>query len=204
MSEHDAAVTFDVDAFRAWLDYRNEPAVDGSVTNRQVSPLLSSAYQRLDGDGGWLVETTLDMLTGAAAAALPPEVRAWRYDAGVAGVRVWATAMAEGGADGGVAGEVTVDGTALSLGHLADADLVPGGHDVLPGYEAAELALAALAGRASHVAARFRASRGGLAVVGEVVDAEVVCDDGVPYSAYRVAAEAVDGDYCHPAHPAHW
>ena len=207
MTEHDAAVTFDVGAFRAWLDYRNEPTVDGSATNRDASPLLSSAYQRLDGDAGWLVETTLDMLRSVTAAHAPAEVQAWVYGGGVSGVKVWATAMPEGGPDGGLVGEVTVDGVPLSLGRLADDDLIPAEHDVLPGYEAAEHALGALAERVSQVASQFRSRT---APGGEIIEAELVDGpppagsyDGQP-TAYERAADAVDNDYCHPAHPDHW
>jgi len=153
------AVTFDADGFRAWLESPNEPGVEGSAPSRQVGPLLSTAHQRLDGHAGWLVETTLDMLRGVAERPHPAVPAPWAYGDGVSGVKVWATAAAEGGSDGGLVGEVTVDGTALSLGRLTEEELVPAIYDVLPGYEAAEHALAAVADRVNDLAARFRAAQ---------------------------------------------
>ena len=202
MTEHyGTALRFDVHAFAAWLGYRNEPTVTESATNREVSPMLAAAYQRADGESGWLVETTLDMLHSATSNHLPAELLAWQYGDGVSDVRVWATASAEGGPDGGLAGEVVVDGAVLSLGRLTEDELVTTEQDILPGYEAAALALKAVADRVNEVADRFR--KRAASPADDVVDAEIVEDDG--YSpGYRAAAEAVDHDVNHPAHPMHW
>ncbi len=154
-----AAVTFDPEQFRAWLDAANEPGVPGSQTNQQVSPLLSTAYQRGDGEAGWLVETTLDMLHSVTGRH-PDAPQPWVYGEGVHGVRVWATAHPEGGPDGGLAGEVTVDGAALSLGRISEGVLVPGEDAVMPGYEATAYALAAVAEQVNVVAGKYREVRG--------------------------------------------
>lgn len=143
------AATFDVEAFRAWLDSDTET---GKI--RDVAP-LSTAYQRLDGDGGWLVEAVLDMLRDAAWHGQS----GWALDGGVSQLKVWAIAAPDGGADGGLAGEVVVDGITASLGRITERELISGEHDTIPGYEAAERALTALAGRVNDVAARVRAVR---------------------------------------------
>lgn len=203
--EHFTAVRFDTNAFQGWLAYRNEPTVTDSATNLEVSPLLFSAYQRLDGEAGWLVEATLEMLHSATTRCLPDELLPWRYDELVDGVRVWATAGSEGGPDGGLVGEVTVGGVALSIGRITEDELVPAEHDVLPGYEAAEYALEAVAMRVNNVARKYRKTRAA-SPVDDVVDAEIVEGDEAPEydGGYQAAAAAVDDDPNHPAHPMHW
>ena len=209
------AVTFDADGFRAWLDAPTKLRVPGTPSNRQNNPLLSAAYQRLDGEAGWIVEATLFALRGAPQPH-PAVPAPWVYAPDVSDVRVWATAAAEGGPDGGLVGEVTVDGIRLSLGQLSEADLVPQIYDLLPGYEAAEHALTALSERVNAVAEQFRLAvkrgaldehAGGRVFEGEVVEATPAWpqgDNGRAYSAYDSAAAAVDNDVNHPAHPTHW
>ncbi len=158
------AVTFDADGFRAWLDARNDGGAGGAANNLIANPLLDTAYQPIDGETGFLVETTLHALHRA------PGQRAWVYGAGVSDVKVWSTTHPEGGPDGGLAGQVTVDGAVLSLERLTDDDLVPRQHNILPGYEAAAHALDALAGQVDFVARRYR----DLSALDDVVDAEVV------------------------------
>lgn len=243
------AVRFDVDAFRLWLDSASEPGVEDSATNQEISPYLRAAYQPLDGEAGAIVESTLDMLRSTAEVRHPDAVVPWEYGTGVEQVRVWATADAgEGGADGGLTGEVTVDGVALSLGWISPDRLVRTEHDVLPGYEAAELGLKALAGQVNSTVLAYREKFSGLSrddivcalktladyhnscasadlsdrqqaianwVMGifldlgedaEIIDAEIVDEEPGRYerSAYDLAAEAVDHDPNHPAHPMHW
>jgi len=143
------AATFNVDAFRAWLD-----GDTGQGKIRDVEP-LATAYQRLDGAGGWLVEGVLSMLHDADWHGQS----GWRLDGGVTQLKVWATADPAGGPDGGIAGEVVVDQIPVSLGRITERELIPGEHEVIPGYEAAELALTVLAERIDDVAARTRAVR---------------------------------------------
>lgn len=143
------AVAFDAEKFRAWLDTST-----GNGTIRDTEP-LSIAYQHLDGDSGWLVETVLHMLHNTAWHGKS----GWTYGDGVTQVKVWATAAAEGGPDGGLTGEVIVDGMPLSLGRMTERELIPAEHDTLPGYEAAEYALTAIAEQVNNVAARARALR---------------------------------------------
>jgi hypothetical protein len=200
-----AAVTFCWASFRCWKDF--QPEGEGTPSNQEKSELLSAAYQRLDGEAGWILETTLSALHEPVPAdKLMP---AWQYFPGVSDCRVWSTAAAEGGPDGGVVGEVTVDGVRLSLGRLTVDDLITSEDAVMPGWEAAELALFNLAERVNEVAAAFRGRHDD--EDDDVVDAEVVEDDkpqhpadGRGYSAYDQAAAAVDNDPNHPAHPMHW
>jgi hypothetical protein len=190
------AVTFDGDAFKAWLNAPNSSGQGGYATNLAANPLLGTAYQRPDGESGWLLHSTLPALLR------DQQQTVWTYGPAVTSARVWPTADPEGGADGGVAGAVTVDGVYLSLGRLSDTDLIPTGFDVLPAADVAGHALSVLAERIGHVARMYRAN---------AVDAELVEDikppyNGEPavYSAYEAASAAVDGDVNHPAHPTHW
>lgn len=153
-SNSNSAVTFDVEAFAGWLDGPSSPGT-AAQPNRDAYPLLATAYQRNDGTSGWLVEQVLDALRTAPQADGSP---VWAYGLGVTDVRVWATAGVEDGADGGLVGEVAVDGVILSLGRLADADLVPDA-EVIPGYEAAAHALSALADQVNAAAAALRTGR---------------------------------------------
>ncbi len=154
-------VTFDQAAYRTWL---TEPADlgDGEAASRyDAVPQLATAYQRHDGDAGWLTEQTLDHLRATAV---------WTYGPGVSDVQVWTTAGVESPTDG-ISGEVTVDGFVLSLGRLTEQELVPTEHDVLPGYEAAEHGLTALAERVNSVVEVFRQR---LEDLTGVVDAEII------------------------------
>lgn len=152
MTEYQA-VAFDRAAYQAWL---NAPSKDNpEVTNCAASQVLSTAWQRDGGEGGWLLEAALTDIRDLDG-TLTGNRRPWAHGPGVTGVRVWAIADPEGAATGGVTGEVVVNGVPLSLGDIGEGDLVPAVHDVLPGDEAAELALTALAERVNEVAAHFR------------------------------------------------
>lgn len=172
MTEQQNAVTFDRSAFRTWLDAPYNPAVDGSPANRDAAAGVSTAFQRLDGEGGQLAEMVLD--------ALPKdESSPWQYGPAVSGLRVWATAGPEGAPDGGLVGEVIVDGAGLSLGFVPAVELVSvDEHAVVPGYEAAELALTVLADRVNRAAAWFRSMYAPTSTSGsaddDIVDAEIV------------------------------
>lgn len=135
------ALQFDLPTYQVWLD---APSTDGETPNRDVEP-FSVGYQRNSGDAGWLVEATLDALRNTTLAPLA-------YGPGVSNVRVWTIA----GLDGGLTGEVTVDGVALSLDRLTEAELVDTAFDTLPGYEAAAQAMTVVAEQVGRVAARFR------------------------------------------------
>jgi hypothetical protein len=154
MQDNISAVTFDVEAFAAWLD---GPSTAGTAApiNRDVHSALATAYQQHDGEAGWLVEQLLDWLRTAPQVGTP----VWAYGPGVTDVRVWATAAAEDGPDGGLAGEVIVDGVVLSLGKLAEKDLIPSDALVMPGHEAAAHALSALAAQVNAVAGAYRSNR---------------------------------------------
>ncbi len=145
MTEHDnRAVTFDPAQFRVWLDTPAD-STDPQSPSVRDDGYLGSAWQRAAGETGWMLESLLsDLMDSNDEAA----VKAWAYGAGVDALRVWAVAEPEEGATGGVAGEVVVSGMPLSLGHISERDLVDSEHDVLPGWEAAELMLAELARRA--------------------------------------------------------
>lgn len=145
-------VLFDQAAYRIWLE-QPTTAPDGAETSKyDAIPDLAVGWQRHEGQGGWLAEVVLGALRDDAGQQV------WTYGPGVSGLRLWATEAPDTGADGGVVAEVTVDGVPLSLGHLADNELVSTGWDLMPGYEAAELALAELAERASAAAAHHRRS----------------------------------------------
>lgn len=161
------AVTFDPVAFQAWL---GEPAKGSDGTNLDANPVLNTAYQRRSGEAGWLVETTLAALNELTGNPM------WEYGEGVRNAKVWSLAHAEGGPDGGVAGEVMVDGVPVSLFMLTEAELVPQDTELVPGYEAAEYALNALAQRINDVAAaarRVTARRAGAGIGGQLTDDEV-------------------------------
>lgn len=162
MTQH-AAVTFNPEAFAAWLDAPIHPR-EGTETHKDVSPLLRTAYQRQDSEGGWLAETTLDMLRTA------PEPAPWTYGPDVTKVTVWTVAAPEGLSDG-IAAEVHVDGFVVSAGQIKESELIPGDAPVLPGYEAAQMALAALAERVNLVVSAFRTR---LTELTDVVDAELI------------------------------
>lgn len=142
-----AAVVFSRDAFRAWLHAPS--AADTGEANWETVELLTTPYRSDDGQGGWLAEAALNAVRDADGV--------WVYGTGVDQVRVWAVADAEGAPDYGLVGEVVVDGAPLSLGHMSETDLIPAGTDMMPGYDAAELVLTALAQRIVTVAAWYRA-----------------------------------------------
>jgi len=205
MTEHRAA-DFDAAEFQVWLGSQVEPGSTNPTTNQQAVNLLNIAYQRLDGDAGWLVDATLKALHRGHERGFMTATAAWAYGDGVSDVRVWPVADEKGGSDG-LVGEVTVDGVRLSLGRFHETQLVPTEHDLMPGYEAAEHALEGLSRRVSGVVQKFRAK----AVAGapmddeDVVDAEDVGVEVVDdRTAYQRAADAVDNDVNHPAHPMHW
>lgn len=155
MQHEITAVTFDAEAFTAWLD---GPISAGTAAprNRDAVPMLATAYQQYDGEAGLLVEEVLRRLASSPQTGGTP---VWSHGLGVADVRVWPTAAGVDGPDGGLTGEVTVDGVVLSLGYLTEDGLIAGQFDVMPGYEAAGHALSALAAQINTVAAAFRANR---------------------------------------------
>ena len=153
MNELNKPVTFDKAAFEAWLDAPSELTDPGAERNRDAHPYAGAAWQRAEGATGWMLEALLSDLTSDA---LPGEVRCWRYAGGVTAVRVWAIADPESDVAGDIAGEVVVDGVPLSLGAIVDGDLVVTEHDVLPGYEAAGMALEVLADRVNDAVWHYR------------------------------------------------
>lgn len=186
------AVTFNQPAFRTWVNLHSRDGGPGAGTYSEV---FTTGYQRNSGEAGWLVEAALAC---ARDSVLADGTAVWSYGPGVGAVRVWAIADPEGGQNG-IVGEVIADNVVLSLGHIPDNELVRVETPMLPGYEAAELALAGLADRVVAVVEQFRAAVRAVGDV-EVVDAEIVEDD----SAYERAAAAVDYDTNHPGHPTHW
>ncbi len=148
------AVVFDWTAFRAWLDLVQLNNVDGR-RNRDAVEAFATGYQPGSGEAGWLIEAALDAVRDATVGE---GVDVWSTVAGVDQVRVWTVADPEGG-ESGIAGEIVVDGVPLSLGLIADNDLIRTEEPMLPGYEAAEIALAALAERANEAVAHYVASR---------------------------------------------
>lgn len=169
------AVTFDPNAFRVWLDTPAGTTEAGSETNREGNPFLRTGYQRLDGEAGWMVENVLHQLHTTRSRPHPSVGPAWAYGEGVSEVRVWATACPEGGPDGGLAGQVTVDGAPLAIARMADKELVPPLYDLLPGYEAAEHALTALAERVNEIVSRYRPTHRPAGPLGELDADDVEC-----------------------------
>lgn len=179
------AVTFDQDAFRVWLD--EDAHGDRSGTIREANTYLSTGYHRLDGQAGWLVESVLSDLHITADRTRHPSVGApWQYGEGVGELRVWTIAAPEGGPDGHLVGQVMVDGTLLALGKLTAAQLVPDTYEMLPGYEAAQHALTALAERVNEVAAAYRPLHRPAGAFGQLDEDDVEC-------ALRTLREHADG-----------
>jgi hypothetical protein len=148
-------VLFDQAAYRSWLQQPSITA-DGQFSKYDAVPDLDAGWQRHDGQGGWLATVVLDALAGDKA----EQARTvWVYGPGVSGLTLWATDSLGSGADGGVTAEVTVDGVPLSLGRIPADELVATDQDLLPGYEAAQLALTELAERVNSVVDHYRASR---------------------------------------------
>ena len=146
------AVVFDPTAWRAWLSDLSTPMAEGTQANTErfeKAEMLGIAYQRASGEAAWLVQETFLALTGS--------VGVWTYGPGVEGLRIWATASPEGGPDGGLVGEINVGGALLSIGSIAEAKLIPTEHDIIPGHEAAELALTTLAGHINAAVNWYRA-----------------------------------------------
>src|SRR3954451_9258516 len=152
MTEHNP-VSFDQEAFRAWLAAPCDPSAEGSPSNIDANPVLATAYLRSEGEAGWLAVQAYDAIRHAA--------QVWTFAPGVSDLRLWPTAAAEGGNDG-VTGEIDVDGVKLSIGQLDDGELVTDEQTVLPGYEAAELALTAVAGQVNGAVTAFQKSLGDL------------------------------------------
>jgi hypothetical protein len=162
MTETVKAARFDQTAFRSWLE-QPTTTPDGEISKYDAVPDLATGWQRHDGQGGWLATVVLDALAGDAGQTV------WTYGPGVSGLKLWATESPEPGADGGVTAEVTFDGVPLSLGHIPADELVATEQDVLPGYEAAELALGVLAERVSRTVEHYlRTTVGDAAPVGEL------------------------------------
>lgn len=161
MTETVKAARFDQTAFRAWLE-QPTTTPEGEISKYDAVPDLATGWQRHDGQGGWLATAVLDALAGDAGQAV------WAYGPGVSGLTLWATESPESGADGGVVAEVTVEGVRMSLGYVSADELVATEQDVLPGYEAAELALTALAERVNLAVDAYRSGTAGGTPVGEL------------------------------------
>lgn len=144
------AVLFDQTAYRAWLEQPTETPQGESISKYDAVPDLATGWQRHDGQGGWLASAVLDALAAEIGQ------RVWVYGPGVSRLMLWPTEAPESGPDGGVTAEVTVDGVRLSLGHIPAYQLIRTDQDLLPGYEAAELALGVLAERVDEAATCFR------------------------------------------------
>lgn len=176
MTEH--AVLFDQTAFRVWLQ---QP----STKTPAAVDVLADGWQRHDGQGGWLATVVLDALHDEHETT-------WVYGPGVSDLKLWVTEAPESGPDGGVTAEVLVDGVRLSLGHIPADELIATEQDLLPGYEAAELALAELAERVNLAADAFRQS--GAAPVGEFWGGEFGALTGVEVRAALISlAELFSG-----------
>jgi hypothetical protein len=132
------AVLFDQVAYKAWLGQPTKTP-EGECSKYDAIPELGDGWQRHDGNGGWLASVVLE--------ALRNEPQVWSYGEGVGDLKVWPTEAPESGPDGGLTGEITVNGVPLSLGHIPADELIPTDQDMLPAYEAAELALATLSDR---------------------------------------------------------
>jgi hypothetical protein len=143
-------VLFDQTAYQAWLEQSTTGPGGAENSKYDTVPDLAVAWQRHEGQGGWLAEVVLDALHHDAGQQV------WQYGPGISGLRLWATESPESGADGGVTAEVTADGVPLSLGHIPAGELIHTDVDLLPGYEAAGLALAELAARATTAVDNFR------------------------------------------------
>lgn len=138
-----AVVTFDPAKFRTWL----ETTTANGRKNIEVDPYLSSGYDHIDGEAGWLVAATLCGMRDADAG--------WDLADGVQ-VRVHVLADAEGGA-GDLLVEVLVDGQDLVVDQFGAADLIPIDESLrIPGYEAAILALEVIAARVNDRVTHFR------------------------------------------------
>lgn len=148
MSEHttSTAVTFDVAAFRTWLDTTETITTDRPIAETDMH--LSSGYSSTDGDAGWLT-------AGVLLTARNAENAGWSMATGT-DVRVHVLADTEGD-DDGVYLEVLADGQWLGAGHLTRRELIPVDKDQrLPGYEAAIIALENLARAVNERVKNFR------------------------------------------------
>jgi hypothetical protein len=149
------AVDFDWTVYRAWLDLVQLNSVDGR-TNRDSVEAFTTGYQKGSDEAGWLVEAALNAVRDATVG---DGVDVWATGPGVGNVYVWTVADPEGG-QSGITGEVIVDGVPLSLGKLDDDELVHTEEPMLPGWEAAEQALATLADQVNTVVAHYRKTTG--------------------------------------------